>query len=285
MTKNTFGQLYIVATPIGNLQDITLRAIETLNTVDLVAAEDTRHSQKLLTHLSINTPLTALHDHNEEEKSHFIIEQLSYGKNIALISDAGTPLISDPGYRLVAKAREHGIKVIPIPGACALITALSAAGLPTDHFCFEGFLSSKDSARRQALEKLKHEERTLVFYEAPHRILDFTKDIITIFGEERHIVLAKELTKTFETFFFGSAIQALTWLNDKPEHQLGEFVVMIKGAEQQAEENLQQALETYQLLAHDLSMKRAVQLASEIHQVRKNSLYQAVLESQKDDIK
>jgi 16S rRNA (cytidine1402-2'-O)-methyltransferase len=193
------GILYVVATPIGNLDDISARAIHVLGHVARIAAEDTRHSARLLQHLGINTPLVAVHDHNEAGRVQSLINQLLAGDDIALISDAGTPLISDPGYRLVAAAHEASVRVVPIVGACAAIAALSAAGLPSDRFSFEGFLSAKTTARQVQLQALVNETRTLIFYEAPHRILECVQDMCAIFGEQRRVVLARELTKTFET--------------------------------------------------------------------------------------
>lgn len=193
------GTLYVVATPIGNLEDISARALRVLREVALIAAEDTRHSSRLLAHFGIQTPLAACHEHNERNEGERFIERLQAGDDVALISDAGTPLISDPGYHLVRQARAAGVAVVPVPGACALIAALSAAGLPSDRFIFEGFLPAKAAARRTRLEALKAEPRTLIFYEAPHRILESLGDFEDVFGGERMAVLGRELTKTFET--------------------------------------------------------------------------------------
>ncbi|PRM06757.1 Ribosomal RNA small subunit methyltransferase I, partial [Haemophilus influenzae] len=193
------GILYIVATPIGNLQDITQRALETFAQVDLIAAEDTRHSGLLLSHYGIKKSFFALHDHNEQEKAHILVEKLKQGSNIALISDAGTPLISDPGFHLVRQCREAGIRVVPLPGACAAITALCASGIASDRFCFEGFLPAKSKARKDKLENIAEEDRTLIFYESTHRILDTLEDMQAVLGEGRYIVLAREMTKTWET--------------------------------------------------------------------------------------
>src|SRR5690554_8232407 len=197
--------LYIVATPIGNLEDLSPRAVKVLSSVAVIAAEDTRHSGRLLEHLGISKPMIAFHDHNERDRVQNILGQLLDGADVALISDAGTPLISDPGYVLVREARAAGVQVSPIPGPCALIAGLSAAGLPTDRFLFAGFLPAKRSGRQAALEQLRKEPATLVFYESPHRIIDFMKDMVEVLGPDRECVLGRELTKTFETFYSGSA--------------------------------------------------------------------------------
>lgn len=197
--NSTAGSLFVVATPIGNLDDISARALKVLRDVKLIAAEDTRHSQRLMQHFGISTPLAACHEHNEREEGSRFITRLLAGDDVALISDAGTPLISDPGYHLVRQARAAGINVVPVPGACALIAALSAAGLPSDRFIFEGFLPAKAVGRRARLQALKEEPRTLIFYEAPHRILECLQDMELVFGGERLALLARELTKTFET--------------------------------------------------------------------------------------
>lgn len=199
--------LYIVPTPIGNLADITQRAIEVLSNVDIIAAEDTRHTGKLLSHFNIQTKTFALHDHNEQQKAQVLVEKLLSGQSIALVSDAGTPLISDPGYHLVTKCRQAGVRVVPLPGACAVITALSASGLPSDRFSFEGFLPPKSKGRKDKFLEIASVERTCIFYESPHRILDSLQDMLDVLGSEREVVLARELTKTFET------IQACLWVN------------------------------------------------------------------------
>lgn len=197
---NFQGQLFIVPTPIGNLADITQRALEVLQAVDLIAAEDTRHTGLLLQHFGINARLFALHDHNEQQKAETLVAKLKEGQNIALVSDAGTPLINDPGYHLVRTCREAGIRVVPLPGPCAAITALSAAGLPSDRFCYEGFLPAKSKGRRDALKAIEAEPRTLIFYESTHRLLDSLEDIVAVLGESRYVVLARELTKTWKPF-------------------------------------------------------------------------------------
>jgi 16S rRNA (cytidine1402-2'-O)-methyltransferase len=269
--------LYIVATPIGNLGDMSARAIETLKGVDCIAAEDTRHSRKLLTHFAINTPLLSLHEHNESERSEMLLKRLQENQTIALISDAGTPLISDPGYRLVEKARKHKISVIPIPGPCALIAALSASGLNCERFVFEGFLPEKKIARQKKLNALQHETRTLILYEAPHRILDLVEDMLLILGGERQIVLARELTKTFETIQEGSLTELKIWLAENKNQQRGEFVVLIKGNAQTFTYTDLEIQRILALLLNELPIKQATTLAAKITQEKKNKLYAQAL--------
>ena len=210
------GNLYIVATPIGNLDDISQRAINTLNTVAWVAAEDTRHSGKLLSHLGISAKMLALHDHNEKQRSATLLQKLQAGEDVALISDAGTPLISDPGYSLVRLCRDAGVRVVPIPGPCALISALCCAGLPTDKFHFIGFLPAKSQQRQNVLSAIPQGVGTLICYETARRIKDCLEDVVKVFGVERELVLAKELTKTFENFVYGTAAQITAWLDEDP---------------------------------------------------------------------
>ena len=275
MTKSC---LYIVATPIGNLADISQHAIDTLNKVDLIACEDTRHSKKLLMHFQIKTPLISLHEHNETERINQLIKELENGKNIALISDAGTPLINDPGFILVREVRKKGFKVMPIPGPCALIAALSASGLPTERFVFEGFLPVKTQARKNYLEKLQNESRTLIFYEAPHRLLATINDLIIIFGTEREVVIAKELTKKFETINHQSLAEMKLWLVENPDKIKGEFVLLVKGYEAVAEEELDaEVITALKALLAELPLKQAVKLAETITKKPKNSLYNAAL--------
>ena len=269
--------LYIVATPIGNLGDISARAIETLKHVDFIAAEDTRHSRKLLTQFAINTPMLSLHEHNESERSETLLKRLLQNQNIALISDAGTPLISDPGYRLVQKARQHKIPVIPIPGPCALIAALSASGLNCERFVFEGFLPEKKLARQKKLNDLQHEIRTLVFYEAPHRILDLIEDMLSILGTERQAVLARELTKTFETIHAGNLAELKTWITDDKNQQRGEFVVLVKGNEPTFSHSELEVQRILTLLLNELPIKQATALAAKITHEKKNKLYTQAL--------
>ncbi len=275
------GVLYIVATPIGNLDDLSSRAVSVLNRVDVVAAEDTRHSGRLLQHLGLHKRLIALHDHNERDRAGSLLQELEAGRSVALISDAGTPLISDPGYVLVREARSRGLKVSPIPGACALVAALSAAGLPTDRFLFVGFLPAKRSGRRAALEQQVRETATLVFYESPHRILDAVSDIAAVFGEEREIVLGRELTKTFETFYSGSVAEVLATLEADPHGTKGEFVVMIHGAEPVTSDEDAGALDVdrlLKLLLPELPVKKVAKLVAELSGRPKNELYQRALE-------
>ena len=276
------GILYIVATPIGNLEDITLRAKAILAEVDAIAAEDTRHSRPLLQHLGINTSLFALHDHNEEQKSALVIERLQRGESIALISDAGTPLISDPGYRLVRAAHQAGLMVCPIPGASALITALSVAGLATDRFCFEGFLSSKSSARRQQLQALEDESRTLVFYESSHRIAATLTDMVGIFGGEREATIARELTKRFETVKQATLAELETFVKGDANQQKGEFVVLLSGKREPLSNELDsESRRIVELLGKDLPVKQASKFASEITGIKKRIFYQYLLEQDK----
>lgn len=280
LTATSFGKLFIIATPIGNLKDMTLRAIETLQSVDLIAAEDTRHSHPLLQHFGISKPILSLHQHNESHRTTQILEKLREGVNIALISDAGTPLISDPGFTLVQSVRAQGFSVIPIPGACALITALSAAGLPCDHFFFAGFLPHHAGNRQKILKTYQDTPYTTVFYESPHRILALFQDIQAIFGPEKPICFAKELTKLFEFFLSGTIQEAIAWLEEKPEHKKGEFVVMLPGT---AIEKTDTALFTLSLeailkpLLATLPLKQAVQLAAEITGKKKNAVYDIAL--------
>lgn len=273
------GTLYIVATPIGNLNDITLRALEVLKQVDLIAAEDTRHSKKLLDAYSINTRLMSVHDHNEADRAGFLVELLGKGQSVALISDAGTPLISDPGYRLVRAVREAGHPVVTIPGACAAVAALSIAGLPTDRFLFAGFLSAKQQARRTALEELLRESATLVFYESPKRIVELVQDIAQVLGETRQIAVAKELTKTFETVHTGTPPEVLAWLQADDNHQRGEFVVLVEGfAADESDAVLDpKILRALALAREQMPLKKACALVSELTGVPKNQLYDVAL--------
>lgn len=266
--------LYIVATPIGNLNDITLRAIEILKNVDLIAAEDTRHSGLLLQHLGIKAKLFALHDHNEQEKSQILIEKLNSGLSIALISDAGTPLINDPGYHLVKACRENDIKVVPIPGACAAIAALSVAGLPSDKFSYEGFLPAKSKARQDYLTTLVNETRTMIFYESTHRLLDTLQDMQTIFGTDKQIVLAKELTKTWETIVSYPVNQLINWLNEDVTRQKGEFVLIVEGHTKSDKDIDPNVINTLKLLVKELPLKKAAAITAEIYGLKKNQLYQ-----------
>ncbi|MCM2320796.1 MAG: 16S rRNA (cytidine(1402)-2'-O)-methyltransferase [Pseudomonas sp.] len=280
---NAPGTLYVVATPIGNLEDISARALRVLREVKLIAAEDTRHSARLLQHFGINTPLTACHEHNEREQGSRLIQRLLGGDDLALVSDAGTPLISDPGYHLVRNARAAGVRVVPVPGACALIAALSASGLPSDRFVFEGFLPARSTARRQRLQAVVEEPRTLIFYEAPHRLLECLADLRELFGVERPAVLGRELTKTFETIKGAPLGELHDWVAADSNQQRGECVLLVEGWQAPAgEETLSaEALRVLDLLLAELPLKRAAALAAEITGVRKNLLYQQALERQK----
>lgn len=274
------GTLYVVATPIGNLEDISARALRVLTEVALIAAEDTRHSARLLQHFGISTPLAACHEHNERDEGGRFIKRLVAGEDVALISDAGTPLISDPGYHLVRQARAVGIRVVPLPGACALVAALSAAGLPSDRFIFEGFLPAKQVARRARLELLREEPRTLIFYEAPHRILDSLTDMEEVFGSERPAVLGRELTKTFETLKGLPLAELRAWVASDSNQQRGECVLVLGGWQvPQGEEAVDaNALRVLRLLLAELPVKRAAAVAAEVTGVRKNVLYQLALQ-------
>ncbi|MGK8707813.1 16S rRNA (cytidine(1402)-2'-O)-methyltransferase [Metapseudomonas otitidis] len=276
------GKLYVVATPIGNLDDISPRALRTLREVALIAAEDTRHSIRLLQHFGVTTALAACHDHNEREQGGRFVARLLAGDDVALISDAGTPLISDPGYHLVRQARAAGIEVVPVPGPSALIAALSAAGLPSDRFIFEGFLPAKAAARRGRLDLLKEEPRTLIFYEAPHRVLESVQDMASRFGKDRHAVLARELTKTFETLKGAPLGELAEWIAADSNQQRGECVLLVTGWQAPEGEDAisGEALRVLDLLLGELPVKRAAALAAEITGVRKNLLYQAALERQ-----
>ena len=271
--------LFVVATPIGNLQDMSPRALQVLKDVRLIAAEDTRHSARLMQHFGIDTPMTACHDHNERDKGERLVERLLAGDDVALISDAGTPLISDPGYHLVRQAREAGVRVSPVPGACALIAALSAAGMPSDRFAFEGFLPAKAHGRRQRLQALAAEDRTWMVYEAPHRLLECLQDMQQVLGGERRVLLARELTKTFETLRAAPLAELVKWVAGDSDQQRGECVLVVEGAPApQADEVGDEALRVLDLLLAELPLKRAAKLASEITGVRKNLLYQIALE-------
>lgn len=271
MNNTSYGTLYCVATPIGNLADISQRAIDTLSTVDVIAAEDTRHSKHLLNHFGIQTHLISLHEHNEQQRIEQLISRLQQGQSIALISDAGTPLISDPGYHLIAALREKQFRIVPIPGPCAAIAALSAAGLPAGQFVFLGFLSAKHQQRLQQLQDCVDETRTLVCYEAPHRIIDLLKDLDEVFGHDRYVVIARELTKQFETIYGEKLGELLTWIQEDPNRQRGEFVVVIQGQSEKKKTSLSsEAIRILTLLAEELPLKQAVSLAAKITHEKKS---------------
>lgn len=272
------GTLYVVATPIGNLEDMTPRAARILSEVDLIAAEDTRHSAKLLRHFGIGTKTEAIHEHNERSQVPRLVEILNGGKSIAFITDAGTPLVSDPGFHLVRAARQAGIRVVPVPGACAAIAALSAAGLPSDRFVFEGFPPAKSAARRAVFETLHAETRTLIFYESPHRILESLKDMSEVFGGAREVVLAREITKQFETIHSGNLAELLEWVGRDANQQLGEFVILIHGVPRVERESVDEEAErVLQILLEELPVSQAAVLAARITGLKKNKLYEYAL--------
>jgi len=276
------GVLYVVATPIGNLQDISVRALEVLRSVTLIAAEDTRHSKKLLGHYGIGTPLLAVHEHNEREVTDKLLRRLSGGNDIALVADAGTPLISDPGFYLVRAARQAKLRVVPVPGPSALIAALSVAGLPSDRFVFEGFLPSKQAARRQRLQALATVTATLVFYESSHRICDSLRDMADCFGGEREASVARELTKTFETIMHDTLNGLVERVSSDADQQKGEFVVLVQGAP--ARERAVIDTESERLLTvllSELPLKQAAGLAARITGLSKNALYEHGLKIKK----
>lgn len=282
------GNLYIVATPIGNLQDITLRALDTLKQVDLIAAEDKRHSSKLLQHFGIGTPLTALHEHNEEARIAYLLQRLKQGESIALISDAGTPLISDPGYQLVRAARAAGIHVSPVPGPSALTAALSSAGLASDAFVFAGFLPVKPASRLKKLEGFQDEQRTMIFYEAPHRIVETIADMQQVFSADRQAVIARELTKTHETFLADTLGNLICQVEEDPNQQRGEFVILLEGVDRKAaiedDEVSMKAEEVLHILLEELPLKQASSLAAKITGLKKNALYQLGLKQKENQL-
>ncbi|MCI2262874.1 16S rRNA (cytidine(1402)-2'-O)-methyltransferase [Xanthomonas indica] len=267
------GTLHVVATPIGNLADLTPRAQETLRSVAAICAEDTRRSGQLLAHFGIERPLLALHEHNEEALSQRIVARLLEGQSLALVSDAGTPLVSDPGYRLVRAARAAGVRVSPVPGACAAIAALSVAGLPSDRFAFEGFLPAKASARRERLVRLAGEPRTLVFYEASHRIAESLADCRAAFGDARPAVLARELTKLFETVLDGTLADLHARVEADDNQRKGEFVLMVQGAGDDADAQLAEGRRVYAKLSEHLPPSTAAKLAAELTGASRKALY------------
>lgn len=267
------GTLYVVATPIGNLSDISARAREVLSEVSAICAEDTRHTKSMLQAYSIDKPLIALHEHNESDIAWKLVERLKTGDSLALVSDAGTPLVSDPGYRLVREVREAGFSVSPIPGACAAIAALSVAGIPSDRFCFEGFLPAKSSGRRERLQNLAREPRTLVFYESSHRIEESLADFVAIFGAEREAVLARELTKLFETVL-GNTLGGLLGKVQQDENQRkGEFVIIVRGCEDDTGVALAEGQRLYAKLVEHMKPSQAAKLAAELSGAPRKALY------------
>ena len=273
MANTQAGALHVVATPIGNLGDLTLRAREVLASVDAICAEDTRHTRQLLGALGIERPLLALHEHNEADVAWKLVERLKAGDSLALVSDAGTPLVSDPGYRLVREVRAAGLRVVPLPGPCAAIAALSVAGLPSDRFCFEGFLPAKGSGRRERLTALAREPRTLVFYESSHRIEECLTDLVAIFGPEREAVLARELTKLFETVL-GDTLGGIAGKVAADENQRkGEFVLVVRGCEDDGEARLIEGQRIYARLSEHLKPSLAAKLAADLSGAPRKALY------------
>jgi len=274
----SMGSLYVVATPIGNLGDMSARAIETLKNVDVILAEDTRHSAPLLRHFQIQTQCQAFHEHNEKEKAEVICQRVLDGQNVAIISDAGVPLISDPGFSLVRLAHEHGIPIVPIPGACAAITAISASGLPTDRFNFEGFLPAKRGPKERALLALANEQRTLIFYESPRRVVETLEIMRKIFGGERQVVIARELTKLFETIKKLPINDMLDFVSHDPNQVKGEIVLLVEGKPKQDDDEQDEALKKLlTILLDDVPLKQAVALAMKITDAKRNKVYPLAL--------
>ena len=275
------GTLYLVATPIGNLADITQRAISVLGQVDIIAAEDTRHSQRLLSYLGIKSKLLAYHEHNEDRMTPKLLDELASGKSVALISDAGTPLISDPGYRLVTQGHDNEINIVPVPGVCAAITALSAAGLATDSFTFEGFPLAKQGARLNFLEPLAEQSRTMIFYISCHRIVETLKDMQSVFGEDRRATFARELTKTFETIKRAELSDLVDWVEADDNQRKGEIVLVVEGKVAQAADTTQ--LDHYlSVLLTELPVKQSVSLLVKMTGEHKNDIYKRALELKGD---
>lgn len=277
------GLLYVVATPIGNLDDVTFRAVNVLRDVDLIVAEDTRHSRKLLRFYSIRTPMLALHEHNEEERSVQLLNRLMSGESMALISDAGTPLISDPGFPLVRQATRQDVRVVPIPGPSALVCALSAAGLPTDRFLFAGFPPRQAAKRLRWLREFLRETATLLFYESSHRIIPALTDMAEVFGFDREVVIARELTKLHETFLYGTIAQLLERVGNDPDQQRGEFVILIHGFTAQTGDKIAvDADKILEVLSAELPVKQAAALTAKLTGQKKNDLYQCILKEKQE---
>ncbi|MRI35389.1 16S rRNA (cytidine(1402)-2'-O)-methyltransferase [Endozoicomonas sp. OPT23] len=271
--------LYVVSTPIGNLDDMTPRGITVLKAVDVIAAEDTRHSRKLMNHFGIETPMVPCHEHNEGYQSEQLVKRLAAGESVALVSDAGTPLISDPGFVLVRKVREAGFRVVPVPGCCALIAALSVSGLATDRFYFEGFLPAKSSGRKKRLEAMAAYTHTWAVYESTHRILDSLADFKEVLGADRYIVLAREITKTFETVLAGSVEEVEYMLQEDSNQCRGEFVVLVQGAEEEKREEVDsEARKWLERLLSELPPKKAAAIVADMTGYRKKQLYDVALE-------
>jgi 16S rRNA (cytidine1402-2'-O)-methyltransferase len=276
------GTLFIVATPIGNLEDLTPRARQTLASVDLIAAEDTRHTMRLLSNIGAKPALMALHDHNEERAMCKVIETLGSGKDVALVSDAGTPLVSDPGFRVVREAHKQGIRVVPLPGASAVTAALSVAGLPTDRFSFEGFAPAKRAARRKWLDSLAHETRTIVMYESVHRVDECLADLVESFGSDRNAFVGRELTKLHEQCVQATLGELKRLIDEGTIVSKGEFVIVIAGAEQGTESDID-VNHLLALLSPHLSAKHAARIASELTGQKKNALYERILKLKTDN--
>lgn len=271
------GALYVIATPIGNLEDISARALRILREVQGIAAEDTRHTGQLLAHFGIDTPMFSLHEHNERARLEAVIARLQEGQALALVSDAGTPLISDPGFPLVRELRRQGLKVIPVPGPSSIVAALSVAGLPTDRFTFEGFLPPKSVARRERLQSLAREERTLIFLEASHRIAETLADLAAVFGGERPATVARELTKRFEEIHNASLSELEDWLDADPHRRKGEFVVIVQGAPAASEADTAETRRLLVALLAELPASRAAAVAAKLTGLRKKALYDLAL--------
>jgi len=269
------GVLHVVATPIGHLADLSPRALDTLRAVAAVCAEDTRHTRQLLAHFGVERPLIALHEHNEDEQAAKLVARLLAGESLALVSDAGTPLVSDPGFRLVRAARAAGVRVSPVPGPSALIAALSVAGLPSDRFVFEGFLPAKASARRERLAGLLAEPRTLIFYESSHRIEDMLADCVATFGGERRATIARELTKLFETVLDGALSDLAARVAADPDQRKGEFVLLVHGAGDDADAKVIEGRRLYAKLAEHLPPSTAAKVAAELSGAPRKALYGA----------
>lgn len=271
------ASLFLVATPIGNLGDISSRALQVLAEAAWIAAEDTRHSKHLLQHYAITTRVLAYHQHNEARQTPILIDRLHQGQSIALVSDAGTPLVSDPGYRLVRAALQDNIRVVPVPGACAAIAALSASGLPTDRFVFEGFPPARQGSRLNFLKALSAEQRTLVFYVSCHRLLDTLQDMLAVFGDARQAVLARELTKAFETIRKARLDDLVEWVRGDPNQQRGEMVVLIEGASEHGDQDQEHVAKLLTVLVDELPLKQAASIASRLTGLNKNDLYKQAL--------
>ena len=267
------GTLHVVATPIGNLGDLSPRALETLKRVDAICAEDTRHTRQLLAHFGLERPLLALHEHNEGDAAAPLVARLLAGDSLALVSDAGTPLVSDPGFRLVRAARAAGVRVSPVPGPSALVAALSAAGLPSDRFVFEGFLPAKAKARREHLQALAAEPRTMIFYESSHRIEETLADMAMAFGEERPAVVARELSKLFETVLDGGLAGLVRRVREDANQRKGEFVVLVQGAPEAADAKVAEGRRLYARLCEHLPPSTAAKLAADLSGAPRKALY------------